>query len=111
MDRRRGRDRTRVSYVKKPMARRSKVSFGLTAAALILFVVTMASAVNSEGGAPISAAGMGLSSLLVSIVGGVYAILAFWEKEKNYILAKISVFLCGTLIIIWLIMIFIGLGG
>ena len=47
----------------------------------------------------------------MSVVGGIYGIMAFWEKEKNYILAKISVFLCGTLIIVWLIMIFIGLGG
>lgn len=111
MDRRRGRDRTRVSYVKKQMARRSKVSLGLTVAALVLFAVSMGTAIRSEGAATISIAGMGLSSLLVSIVGGIYAIAAFWEREKNYILAKVSVFLCGTLIIIWLIMIFIGLGG
>lgn len=111
MDRHRGRERNRVSYVKKPMAARSKVSIVLTAAALLLFCASMGTAIKSQGTAPISAAGMALSSLLVSVVGGIYGIMAFWEKEKNYILAKISVFLCGTLIIVWLIMIFIGLGG
>lgn len=111
MDGYKHRDRTRVSYVKKQMAGRSKVSFGLAAAALLLFGASMGAAIQSQGRAPVSAAGMGLSSLLVSIVGSVYAIMAFREKDKNYILAKISLFFCGTLVIVWLIMIFIGLGG
>ena len=52
MDRHRGRERNRVSYVKKPMAARSKVSIVLTAAALLLFCASMGTAIKSQGTAP-----------------------------------------------------------
>lgn len=111
MGRRKTRDKTRVSYVKKQMAVRSKISFCLALAALALFGTSMTIAVRSQGHAPDNVAALGLCCFIISIAGTVYSILAFMEQEKNYILAKISVFLCGTLVAIWLIMIFIGLGG
>lgn len=104
-------DRNRVSYVKKPLAEKSKVSAGLSAVALILFGASMTWAVRSQGQVADNTAALGLCSLLVSITGLIYSILSFAEKEKNYILAKTSAFLCGTLVIAWLMMIFVGVGG
>ena len=55
------------------------------------------------------AGALGFSSLVFSILGLWYSICALLEKEKNYILARISLPVSGILLIIWLVMIIIGL--
>ncbi len=52
---------------------------------------------------------MAFSSFLFALCGLIYGIRAMWEKEKNYILAKLSVILDGLMILVWVIMLIVGL--
>ena len=70
----------KVSYIKKPFAKASFV-----------------------------AAGLGFCSIITSVSSFAYGIFSFFEKEKNYLLAKISLVAAGVLILIWLFMIIIAL--
>ena len=52
---------------------------------------------------------MAFSSFLFAACGLGYGVWALFEKEKNYILAKLSMILDGLLILIWVITLIIGL--
>ena len=99
----------KVSYIRKPLAKHSKWSLGLCAAGLILFAGTMYITVREQGQSGMYAGALGFSSLVFSILGLWYSAHAFMEKEKNYILARISLPVSGLLVILWLVMIIIGL--
>ena len=94
----------KVSYIRKPLAKHSKWSLGLCAAGLLLFAGTLYITVWEQGQSGMYAGALGFSSL-----GLWYSICALLEKEKNYILARISLPVSGILLIIWLVMIIIGL--
>ena len=53
---------------------------------------------------------MAFSSFLFALCGLFFGMRALFEKEKNYILAKLSIFLDGLLVLVWLIVMGIGLG-
>ena len=99
----------KVSYIRKPLAKHSKWSLGLCAAGLLLFAGTLYITVWEQGQSGMYAGALGFSSLVFSILGLWYSICALLEKEKNYILARISLPVSGILLIIWLVMIIIGL--
>ena len=99
----------KVSYIRKPLAKHSKWSLGLCAAGLPLFAGTLYITVWEQGQSGMYAGALGFSSLVFSILGLWYSICALLEKEKNYILARISLPVSGILLIIWLVMIIIGL--
>lgn len=99
----------KVSYIRKPLAKHSKWSLGLCAAGLILFAGTMYITVREQGQSGMYAGALGFSSMVFSMLGLWYSVHAFMEKEKNYILARISLPVSGLLVILWLVMIIIGL--
>lgn len=99
----------KVSYIRKPFARQSKWSLGLCAAGLLLFAGAMILAVREQGQSGMYVGALGFSSLAFSLFGLWYGVHSFWEKEKNYILARISTPLSGLLVIVWLVMIIIGI--
>lgn len=101
----------RVSYVKKPLAKRSLISIGLMVAAVFLLVLGLAEAVQTQGQAGLRVAAMGFCSILVGLFAIWYGVTAFLEKEKNYILARIGISVSGGLLVVWLVMIIIGLRG
>ena len=99
----------KISYVKKPFARRSFMSLGLMAAGFFLFLGSMALGIMGAGNAGLNAGASGFCSLVVCTVGFWYGLLAFLEKEKNYTLARISVVLSGVLIIFWVCLMIAGM--
>ena len=98
----------KVSYIRKPFAVQSKWSLGLCAAGLLLFAGAVWLAVREQGQSGMYVGALGFSSIVFSLLGLWYSIQAFLEKEKNYILARISAPVSGLLIILWAVMIIIG---
>lgn len=98
-----------VNYVRKPLAKRGFYAAGLTSIGFILFGSVLGLAVKSQGNVPLNVGAMAFSSLLFALCGLVYGIQALFEKEKNYILAKLSIILDGLMILVWVIMLMIGL--
>ena len=99
----------KISYIKKPLARRSIWSTAASAVALVCCGMSLGISVRMQGSGGLNVAAWGLSSLLFAIVGLCYGTTAFLEAEKNYILAKISTGVSGTLTVFWLCMILVGL--
>lgn len=102
---------TRVSYVRKKLARRSLFSVGLLAVALILGFLGISWAVTTKGQAPLLSAAFVVCSLILGLTAFWYGCISFLEKGRNYILARICIGISGILIISWGITIFIGVRG
>lgn len=93
----------KVSYIKKPLAKYSFVAAGLAAFAYLFAVVSVALSYQAQGNAPLSAAVYGLCSIITAVSSFVYGIFSFFEKEKNYLLAKICLTAAGFAVIFWMI--------
>lgn len=101
----------KVSYIRKPFARRSFLCLGLAVGALILGSLGLISSVMSAGDAPLNVAAVCFSSMVVCAVSLGYGMLSFLEKERKYILSKVGVGISGLLLLFWLVLIIIGLKG
>ena len=98
----------KVSYIRKPLAKNSFVSAGLSAVSVILAAAAVGLSYMSQGNAPLTAAALGFSSILTAVSAIAYGVFSFFEKEKNYLLAKISLTASGVMVFIWLIIIALG---
>lgn len=98
-----------ISYIRKPMAVHSYPCIGLAAAGFILGGAGMAFSVRTQGNMPLWAAALCFCSLLLSVAALFYGRKSLKEEEKNYILARIGMFLAGLLVIWWLVMIMLGI--
>lgn len=103
--------RFKISYIKKPFAKRSFICLPLAVVALAFGIVSLYLSVQLQGNGGLNVGAWGLSSLLFAVAGLVYGGLSFTEKEKNYNLAKIGTVISGLLILFWLCMIIVGLLG
>lgn len=93
----------KVSYIRKPLAKYSFVSVGLVAAAYVFGFFAVALAYQSRGDAPLTAAALGLCSIVTIISSIVYGVFSFFEKEKNYLLAKVCLVMAGIGVCFWLV--------
>ncbi len=98
----------KVSYIRKPLAKYSFVSAGLTAASFLFCGMALGIACHAQGDAPLYAAALGFCSILTAVSAVVYGIFSFFEREKNYLLAKICLGCSGMLLFCWLVMILIS---
>ena len=98
-----------VNYVRKPMAYWGFWSLGLTAVGIILLGAVVGLAVRYQGHVPLNVGAMAFMSLVFSICGLAYGVRALLEKEKNYILAKLSITADGVMILIWVLLLIVGL--
>lgn len=98
----------RVSYVRKPLAKRSLFGIGFLAAAILLGVLGVRGAVVTQGQAELSSAAMVLCSMVLTVVALWYGGISFLEKEKNYILARVCIGIGGILLIAWVAMVVMG---
>ena len=103
--------KTKISYIRKPLARRGTMSLLLAAAATFLGGLGVYLAVRGNGTAGLNVAAMGFSSLLFSLVSLWYGWLAFLERNRNYLMAKISIGVSGLWVVFWVCMVIIGLRG
>lgn len=101
----------KISYIRKPFARRSFVALPFGAAALVCCIVSLALSVRLQGSGGLNVAAWGLSSMIFSVVALVYGLLSFLEKEKNYILARIAAGIGGVLAVFWICLTIVGLFG
>lgn len=101
-------ENNKISYIKKPMAAQSYMCAVLAAIGLLLFIIGMGIGIVTQGNIPPGGVAVCFSSIIFSSVGLRYGYLSMREKEKNYILAKIGICVCGILDILWLVMILIG---
>lgn len=101
----------KISYIKKPFARKSFVSLGASAIALLCCGVSLWLSVKMEGKGGLNMAAWGVSSLLASGVGVAYGLASFTEQEKHYGLAKAGLVISGSLGLLWLCLIIAGLFG
>ncbi len=99
----------KINYVRKPIGRRSFWAAGITAVALVLFGSVVGLAVKSQGNVLLNVGAMAFSSLLFAACGLGYGVWALFEREKNYILAKLSMVLDGLLLMVWAVTLIIGL--
>ena len=96
----------KISYIRKPLAKYSFVAAGLIAAGYIFGVIAVALSYQNQGDAPMQAAALALCSIVTILSSIAYGIFSFTEKEKNYILAKISLVFAGIAMCFWLVVIF-----
>ncbi|MFR3727914.1 DUF6142 family protein [Lacrimispora sp.] len=101
----------KVSYIRKPFARKSFLSLGLSVGALVLGIIGIASSVMAAGQAQLNVAAVCFCSLIISFVSLGYGVLSFFEKEKKYILSRIGIGISGVLVILWIVLIIIGIRG
>lgn len=101
----------RVSYVRKPLAKRSLFGIGFLTAAILLGVLGIRGAVVTQGQAELTSAAMVLCSMVLTVVALWYGGISFLEKEKNYILARVCIGVGGILLIAWAVMIIMGMQG
>lgn len=91
----------RVSYVRKPLAQRSKWAVGFLAVSLLLGALGIYGGVVTQGQAALQSAAFGLCSIVFAVTAVWYGGISFLEKEKNYILARIVVVIGGAVLIGW----------
>ena len=103
--------KNKISYIRKPLARRGKMALIRAAAATLLGGLGAYLAVRGNGTAGLNVAAMGFSSLLFSLVSLWYGWLAFLERNRNYLMAKISIGVSGLWAVFWVCMVIIGLRG
>lgn len=93
----------KVSYIKKPLAKYSFVAAGLAAFACLFAVISVGLSYQAQGNAPLSAAAFGLCSMISSVSAVVYGVFSFFERDKNYLLAKISLAAAGLAVFFWVV--------
>ena len=103
--------RFRISYIRKPFAKRSRYCLGTAAAALVMCGVSLGLSVRLEGQGELNVAAWGMSSFLFSLLALAYGGLSFLEKEKNYVLSKIGMWMAGGLIVVWVCVTVVGIIG
>ena len=101
----------RVSYIRKPLADNGFLCLGLACAAVALGAAGMYLSVLSQGHSPLSVVATCFASMVFSGLSVYIGVLAFREKEKNTVLAKIGAGIGGILLIQWLLMLIIGIRG
>lgn len=100
---------TRISYIRRPLAKRSIVACALVIVSLALLYFSLSAAVRSAGQAGLNAGAMGFCSFLTAFCGLCYSGTAFFEADRNYLLAKIMLAVSGVLVIGWAVVIITGM--
>lgn len=101
----------RISYIKKPIARRSIIAILLAAAAFLCTGVSLGISVNAQGSGGVEVACWAVWGIANAAFSLWYGLLSFMEKEKNYVLTKIGMGISGTLLVFWICVLISGILG
>ena len=74
-------------------------------AAYVFGTIAVVLSYQNMGDAPMTAAALGLCSIVTTISSIVYGVFSFFEKEKNYLLAKVCLVFAGIAVCFWLVVI------
>lgn len=101
----------KVSYLRNPLARRGFGCLGFGLAALALGGVSVYMSVSRAGQGGLNTGAYGFASIMACLAALWYGFLAFREKERNYILARIGTWMSLVLLILWTVIIITGIIG
>lgn len=76
---------------------------------LLSFGMSVGLSIRSHGNGEINVAAWGFTSVIFSALALSYSASSFLEKERNYILSKISLVTSGVLALFWFCVILVGL--
>lgn len=99
----------KYSYIRKSFARNGFYSLGLALLSLLTFGGVFFLAVSGMGESSLSAAAVGLFSMVMALMGLWFMGLSFREPDKNRLLAKIGGGLSGLLLLVWIGVLAVGL--
>lgn len=106
-----GKTKYKISYIKKPFARRGKISLSLSLISLALCGVSLFLSVRQQGQGELSVAAWAVSSLIFAVAALIYGGLSFLEKDKNYRLTRIGMWLAGVMMVLWCCVTVVGVIG
>lgn len=101
----------KISYIRKPIARRSILAILLAAASSICTGISLGMSVRAQGSGGIEVASWAVWGIVNAAFSLWYGLLSFMEKEKNYILTKIGMGLSGILLVFWICALVSGIMG
>lgn len=93
----------KISYIRKPLAKRSLPAALFAALSFLLTGISIGVSYAMGGNAPLWDAAVGFTGLLFGAASAVYGGLALAEREKEYILAKVSLSAAGVILFLWVI--------
>ena len=91
----------KVSYIRKPLAKNSFVAAGLVVVSYLFAVLSVGNSYRTQGNAPLNAAAFALCSMVTTGSAIAYGVFSFFEKEKNYRIAKLCLAAAGVLMLFW----------
>lgn len=94
--------RYRYAFAKKKEARKGKLSTGLAAASLLLFVGAVMTAFFMEGELGFIVGGIGLFAMLLSVYGFILGLSSFSEEDRNHRTSIIGSIANGIIMVGWL---------
>lgn len=94
--------RFRYAFAKKKEARKGKLSSGLAAFSLVLFVAAILLAFFMEGELGFIVGGIGLFAMLLSVYGFIMGLVSFSEENRNHRTSIIGSIANGIIMVGWL---------
>lgn len=94
--------RYRYSFVKKKEAEKGKLSVGLAAASLILFLAAVLTAFALNGAYGFIVGGICLFATMLSVYGFIMGLLSFSEEKRTHRTSIVGSILNGIIMVGWL---------
>ena len=101
--------RYRYSFAKKKEAKDGKVSVGISAASLILFIAAVMTAFLGGEKLGTLVGGISLFAALISVYGFIIGLKSFSEKDRNHRTSMVGSIANGIIMVCWLGMFLMGL--
>ncbi len=98
----------KYSYIRKPFARNGWYAFFTALMVLLLTLTSLIMSVRAEGSSGMITGALGISSMLFSVMGMVFSVLAGREQEKNQVFTAIGFFACVILLLFWIVLTVLG---
>lgn len=93
------------SYIRYPHAKNGVLCVVLGGIALLVTLVVCVLSIVRNGNTTLFAASWGLLSIVLSVMGIWFAVLALFEQDKNYLLAAVGGGISMLTLLCWIIMI------
>ena len=103
--------RYRYAFVKKQEARKGKLSTGLAAASLVLFLAAVMLACVFNGKMGYIVGGISLFAMLLSVYGFIMGLKSFSEENRTHKAGMIGSIANGIIMIGWLGIFLMGISG
>lgn len=101
-------EENRVNYLRVPHTASGKIALLLSIFSLILSYIAIKITIYLKGNPELYISAIVFSAIAFAIYSLYFVYKGFKEKNKKYIFNYISIFLAGTELILWLIIIILG---